>query len=353
WFEVTNIGTVAADITGWKMDDSGGSFATSNALNGITSIAPGESVIFIELSGKSAAFTNVWFGGIAPAGLQFGTYSGTNNVGLSTGGDTVNLFDSTGVLRANVAFGANAPAVPGPFKTFDNAAGANNATIATTSSVPVNGAYSVTDTVVVSPSTIGTLIGSPGVIAGTTPIITITATDATATEDGTTTGTFRVSRTGSLIGPLTANFTVAAGAGQATAADFTPSIGTSVVIPSSASFVDITITPVLDFLGEGNETVTLTLFDTGSYDVGSPDTATVTITDSRFGTWLAANGYTSGGLGADSDNDGIKDGVEFFFNANPNNGAGFGKFPQIFPNAGTLELDFTRLTDSTGVNGEM
>jgi hypothetical protein len=217
----------------------------------------------------------------------------------------------------------------------------------------VNGAYSVSDTVLASPLTIGTLIGSPGVIAGATPIITITATDAAASEDGTNPGTFRVSRTGSLIGPLTANFTVVAGAGQATAADFTPSIGTSVVIPSSSAFVDITITPVLDFLGEGNETVTLTLFDTGSYDVGSPDTATVTIADSRFGTWLSANGYNSTGLGADTDGDGIKDGVEFFFNQNPNNGAGFANMPQLFPNAGAMELDFTRLTNSTGVTGSL
>jgi uncharacterized protein YjiK len=350
WFEVTNIGTAAVDITGWKMDDSGPSLATAVPLNGITSIAPGESVIFIELANKTADFINIWFGGVAPAGLQFGTYTGLG-VGLSTGGDAVNLFDSGGTIRASVTFGANAPTVPGPYRTFDNSAGLNSATITTLSSVAVNGAYSVTDTVAVA--TQGTLIGSPGVIAGTTPIITITATDATATEDGNTTGTFRISRTGSLLGPLTANFTVATGAGQATAADFTPAIGTSVVIPASQSFVDITITPVLDFLGEGNETLTLTLFDTGNYDLGSPDTATVTITDSRFGSWLFANGYNSTGLGNDTDGDGIDDGVEFFFNANPNNGAGFGNFPQIVRNGGALQLHFTRLTDFTGVTGEL
>ena len=352
WFEVTNIGTVAADITGWRVDDSGPTIGTSVALNGITNIAPGESVIFIESAvSKSTLFTSIWFGGIAPAGIQIGTYTGSG-IGLSTGGDAVNLFDSGGTIRASVNFGSNAPVVPGPYRTFDNAAGANNATLTTLSSVAVNGAYSVTD-VVVAPSTTGSLIGSPGIIAGTTPIISITATDAAASEEGTNPGTFRVSRTGSLIGPLTANFTVATGAGQATAADFTPSIGTSVVIPSSQSFVDITITPVADSLGEGNETLTLTLFDTGSYDVGSPDTATVTIADSRFGTWLATNGYTSTGLGNDTDGDGIKDGVEFFFNMNPNNGAGFANMPQLFPNGGAMELDFTRLTNFTGVGATL
>ena len=352
WFEVTNIGTVAADITGWKMDDSGPNFGTAVALNGITSIAPGESVIFIESAvSKSALFTSIWFGGIAPAGIQIGTYTGSG-IGLSTGGDAVNLFDAGGTIRASVNFGSNAPVAPGPYSTFDNAAGANNATLTTLSSVPVNGAYSVTD-VVVAPSTMGTLIGSPGVIAGTTPIISITATDATASEDGANTGTFRVSRTGSLIGPLTANFTVATGAGQATAADFTPSIGTSVVIPSSQSFVDITITPVLDSLGEGNETLTLTLFDTGSYDVGSPDTATVTIADSAFGTWLAANGYTSTGLGNDTDGDGINDSVEFFFNLNPNNGGDRDNLPKVVLAGGEKFLVFTTLNDAVGVTATL
>src|SRR5262249_31507190 len=56
WFEVTNLGNATANITGWKMDDDSHSFSNAVALNGITSIAPGESVIFLEttdLAGKS------------------------------------------------------------------------------------------------------------------------------------------------------------------------------------------------------------------------------------------------------------------------------------------------------------
>src|SRR5262249_28501105 len=51
------------------------------------------------------------------------------------------------------------------------------------------------------------------------------------------------------------------------------------VIPSGSSFLDITITPVDDSLAEGPEQITLTLRDTGSYDVGAPATATITIAD--------------------------------------------------------------------------
>ena len=41
WFEVTNIGTHAADLTGFRVDDSSNAFATAIALNGVTSIAAG------------------------------------------------------------------------------------------------------------------------------------------------------------------------------------------------------------------------------------------------------------------------------------------------------------------------
>jgi phosphodiesterase/alkaline phosphatase D-like protein len=47
--------------------------------------------------------------------------------------------------------------------------------------------------------------------------------------------------------------------------------------------VDITITPVEDTLIEGPETLTLTIGDSGSYDVGSPASATVNIQDNVVG----------------------------------------------------------------------
>jgi VCBS repeat-containing protein len=161
WFEVTNGGSAALNITGWRFDDNSNSNANSVALNGVTSIAAGESVIFLEASPANAAttiaaFINTWFGGTAPAGLQLGTYSGSG-VGLSTGGDAVNLFDSTGTVRANVSFG-NSPA--GPYSTFNNAAGLNNAAISTLSSVGTNGAFVAANDAneIGSPGSVGRLI---------------------------------------------------------------------------------------------------------------------------------------------------------------------------------------------------
>ncbi len=143
WFEVTNNGATALDISGWKVDDSSNSFAASLALTGITSIAPGESVIFLESSLSNPAatvvanFKSLWFGSNPPAGLQVGTYQGTG-IGLSTSGDAVNLYDTAGVQQANVVFGVSPTTL---YKTFNNAIGLANTTISVLSEVNVNDAF--------------------------------------------------------------------------------------------------------------------------------------------------------------------------------------------------------------------
>src|SRR5262249_5827177 len=126
WFEVTNTSANAVNITGWKMDDDSKSLATAVALNGVTNIGPGESVIFIESDAPATivpAFKTLWFGANPPPGLQIGTYTGSG-VGLSSNGDAVNLFNSAGVLQAGVTFGAS-PAGP-TYATFENAPRLNN-----------------------------------------------------------------------------------------------------------------------------------------------------------------------------------------------------------------------------------
>ena len=48
WFELTNTGTAAVEVAGWKFDDSSNSAVSGVALAGIVAIAPGESVVFVE-----------------------------------------------------------------------------------------------------------------------------------------------------------------------------------------------------------------------------------------------------------------------------------------------------------------
>ena len=173
WFEVTNRGTATIDMTGWKMDDNSHAFATAVPLNGVTSIGPGEAVIFIEttspsgLAAAAATFTSVWFGSGAPHVPQIGSYTGSG-VGLSSSGDEVTLWDAAGNLVAGVGFGAAPTAAP--WATFDNHAGVNGLTIplpaaiTTLSVAGTNGAFVAAGD--------STQTGSPGVGAAGKPLIT-------------------------------------------------------------------------------------------------------------------------------------------------------------------------------------
>ena len=104
FFEVTNYGSSAISVTGWKMDDNSFAIGNSVALNGITSIGAGESVIFIESAAGAAvnSFKSFW-GGLT--GVQVGYYSGSGT-GLSSGGDGVILFNAAAAEATRVTFGA-------------------------------------------------------------------------------------------------------------------------------------------------------------------------------------------------------------------------------------------------------
>jgi len=162
WFELTNTGSAAVNISGWKMDDNSDSFADAVALTGPSSIAAGQTVVFIESTGSTAAtvdaaFKSAWFGSNAPSSLTLGNYSGSG-VGLGQSGDAVNIFNSSGVAQAGVTFGTSS-SNGSSGGTFDNTAGINGA-ISQVSVVGVNGAFKAPDGE----------IGSPGIDAAVTPV---------------------------------------------------------------------------------------------------------------------------------------------------------------------------------------
>ena len=107
WWEVTNFGTSSVDMTGWRMDDSSFSFGLSVALNGVTSVAPGQSVLFAETAAPLTDIPNfrTFWGGTANV-VSIGSYAGSG-VGLSSAGDGIVLFDSVGTeVTPRVSFGA-------------------------------------------------------------------------------------------------------------------------------------------------------------------------------------------------------------------------------------------------------
>jgi hypothetical protein len=150
WFELTNLGGSAVDITGYKMDDGSNLFSSSVALIGVTSIGAGESAVFIESAAPGtdiAAFRTFW-GGIS--GITIGSYTGSG-VGLSSSSDGVNLFTGGGSFVTGVSF-----AVATTGFSFDNHAGASGAI----SGLSVAGAFGA----FTSANVLGN-VGSPGAIA--------------------------------------------------------------------------------------------------------------------------------------------------------------------------------------------
>ncbi len=98
WFEVTNEGAAAFDMTGVFFDDSSNDPTENSAVAGIASIAPGESaIVLVSWEGDWAtsgdainAFTSVWGAGNI-AGVQIGYVD--DGAGLGGGGDAVYLYD--------------------------------------------------------------------------------------------------------------------------------------------------------------------------------------------------------------------------------------------------------------------
>ena len=146
--------------------DDGSNGSGKVALRGVTSIAPGKSAIFLEGTADGstdaaiiANFSTAWFGSATlPAGVTVGAYGGSG-VGLSTGGDAVNLFDGNGERITGVSFGAATTGV-----SFDNFAGLGSPelplpAVTALSSIGTNGAIrSANNTETGSPGTTGKVL---------------------------------------------------------------------------------------------------------------------------------------------------------------------------------------------------
>jgi RHS repeat-associated protein len=128
------------------------------------------------------------------------------------------------------------------------------------------------------------------------PTVTVTATDANASEAGADPGVFTVMRSGDTGAPLTVGFELTGTA--VGGSDYMAHTGT-VTIPAGASSATVSIIPLEDIGIEGNETVVLKLGGRPTYNVGTPDAATVTIADNdavtRVNVALASNGATAAG----------------------------------------------------------
>jgi len=164
-----------------------------------------------------------------------------------------------------------------------------------------------------------TLVNSSNYLVGTSnratvtiwdndlPTVTIQATDATAAETnpGQTPnpGRFTLTRTGSTTNALTVNYSIGGTAiggtgsnadytigGTSTSVNFTNRMGT-VTFAAGSSTAVIDINPINDSEFEDPETVVLTLVNSSTYQIGTSNTATVTILDNDVlpGDWFSQN----------------------------------------------------------------
>lgn len=190
--------------------------------------------------------------------------------------------------------GSTASALTVNFSTTGTAvAGTDYADVGWTSAVIPAGQASVTktvtpvadalgeaaETVVVTLTAGAYTIGAPSTATVTiadAPAVSVSATDPDASETGPDPGTFTFTRTGSTASALTVNFSTTGTA--AAGSDYTNVGWTIVIIPAGQASATKTVTPVADALVEGAETVIVTL-SAGSYTIGAPNTATVTIAD--------------------------------------------------------------------------
>ncbi|GBL12203.1 hypothetical protein MSj_03717 [Microcystis aeruginosa Sj] len=120
----------------------------------------------------------------------------------------------------------------------------------------------------------------------TLPIITLTVSPTSVTEDGTTNLVYTFTRTGVTTDALTVNYTVGGTATlntdytQTGAASFTSTTGT-VTFAAGSDTATVTIDPTTDTNVEDDETVTLNLASGTGYTVGTTDAVVGIITDTN------------------------------------------------------------------------
>jgi hypothetical protein len=167
----------------------------------------------------------------------------------------------------------------------------------------------------------------------TLPIVSISATQPNAAVYGPVAGQFTVTRTGSTFPTLTVGTSIGGTAISGT--DYT-AIPTTLTIAPGSSSAAIAVNPLQDNSAVGNPTVQLTLNNSATYTLGSPSSATVTITEpTSYQTWklnaFGSNAYvaTIGGDTADPNHNGVPNLLEYAFGTNPLATTGANPSPQL------------------------
>ncbi len=225
--------------------------------------------------------------------------------------------------------------------------------------------------------------GSPDsasvVIADDAPVVTITAPDSTAGENGPDLGRLQFERSGGdLSGPLTVRFEIDGNATFNTDYDLQPSPTPAgfgrwnLTFPENETLLEVVLTPLADVAAEDDETATFRLSPNTSFVAGSPDSASVVIADdspvvtvtaidaeaSELGPdgatlrFMRSGGDPGIGITAVFDFSGSASSADYSVNP-PLSNEGFGRLGiDIPPGVDFVDVDVTPVTDTNESEGE-
>lgn len=128
------------------------------------------------------------------------------------------------------------------------------------------------------------------------PSVAVAATSPYAYESGPTSSMFVILRTGSLVNPVTINYTLAGTATPGSDYDPLPGYFTtngSVTLAAGQSATNLVLMPVNDSLAEGPETVVVQLATDPLYTIGTPASATISILDDDVSPVIVLNSPTA------------------------------------------------------------
>lgn len=166
WFELTNFGENSVSTDGWYYDDESGDPTVNDPVNGLTDIAPGESVILVTsweddwATSDDAinAFLGAWDDGSGILdGVQIGWVS--DGSGLGGGGDAVYIFDGNTPDALTIA----TQSYPGPTEPESYVSRPDGTWNDDYAQVGVWGAYESFLPASSDPE-IGAAVGSPGLV---------------------------------------------------------------------------------------------------------------------------------------------------------------------------------------------
>lgn len=206
---------------------------------------------------------------------------------------------NTGTFRLERTGSLNAPLTVGVTLAGQASNGVDYATIATVLTIPAGQAFldvvvapvldrdvelgGETVSLSLAPSLAYTF--GPSTLATVTiadaPVVTVVATDSSASEIGPDPGVFTISRSG----PTTTALTViVATSGNAISGTDYIAIAATQTIPAGAASITVAVSPVQDAVdGEGDELVFLTIVPSVVYGVGAPSVAAVVIAPASAG----------------------------------------------------------------------